>query len=123
MNGNFIQNGNPFYIQAQPGSGRANLIVLLPQGLNYQVASKDFPPNMPSDVTWIYNFGLQQGGNSARGRVPQQYELILDDVPGVWYYFDGSARQTFSQTRRGPALPGKISALLDLGDPPIGTGN
>jgi hypothetical protein len=128
MDGHFVKNGNSFPIPAKAGAKL--LTVLLPPGLDYQVESKPFPDILVKDplgVDWIYNFGLKKGNVPAQGKVSMKYELILDNPPAgkKWYYFDGTKKQPFAATdiMQSDKIPGKISARLDLGDPPVGMGS
>ena len=135
MNGHFVQNGSSFKVPARAGTKEKEIEVLLPPGLaaSHVVEKKDLPEGIPTTwkgsrpITWINNFGLKEKGKAdfVRGEVPESYEIILDKEPNktLVYYYDGSVR-AFPPNDLGepPGRPGKVSARLQLGDPPCGSG-
>jgi hypothetical protein len=141
MDGHFIRGGQAFRIAAKEYSKEKEIQVILSQEMaaNYRVEKKDLPGNLPmtwqdSDgrarsVEWINNFGIKKIGKPdfEQDEIPESYEIILDEFEGKrLVYYDSRDRQVkpFSQEDLGKPkdLPGKISARLKLGDPPIGTG-
>ena len=135
MNGRFVQDGTSFKIPPKAGTNEREIEIILPPGLaaSHKVEKKDLPEGLPTTwkvsrpITWFNNFGLKEKGKPdfVSGEVPEGYEIILDQEPGktLVYYYDGSVR-AFPQKDLGdtPGRPGKVSARLQLGDPPCGSG-
>lgn len=141
MDGHFIHNGLSFRIRAKAKSKEGEIQVILTQamGVGYRAEKKDLPADLPTtwqdsygktrSVDWINNFGIKKIGKPdfEQDEVPESYEIILDQAEGkTLLYYDARDRQVkpFSQGDLGQpeGQPGKISARLKLGDPPIGTG-
>jgi len=137
VNGHFIRSGGKsFKISKVKGSAEKDLDIILPPGLaaKYVVEKKAVPANIPTSwvtadgetrtVAWIGNFGLKQIGKASflQGSVSEHYEIILDKVAGKsLVYYDGAVKPFSEGDVVEPAdLPGKFSARLKLGDPPVG---
>jgi hypothetical protein len=137
MNGHFIRSkGKSFRIAKRDGSQEHDVDVILPEGLaaRYEVAKKDIPANIPTSwvapdgqthtISWVSNFGLRETGKAGflHGAVSEHYEIILDKVADkTLVYFDGSVKPfPAGDTQDRDDLPGKFSARLRLGDPPVG---
>jgi hypothetical protein len=139
MNGHFIRSGGKsFKVSKGSKATERELDVILPPGLaaKYVVEKKAIPANMPTSwvtpggqtrpITWIGNFGLKQIGKASfvKGSVSEHYEIILDKpADKTLVYFDGGVNPFPAvDTQDRDDLPGKCSARLKLGDPPIGMG-
>lgn len=92
----------------------------------YHVYKKDIPTHLSGakyrskPVKWLNNFGLKHiDRDEYAGDVPE-YTVLLDPVEGGEYvYYDGKAIRPLP-ARPHEAHPGKMHAVLTLGDPPVG---
>jgi hypothetical protein len=139
MDGRFIRKGQAFRIEAKANSRERELQVILSQGMaaNYRVEKKKLPSGLPAtwkdphgetrSIEWINNFGIKQAGKQVfeRGELSESYEIVLDKAEGkTLVYYDHRDKQVkpFSPSDLGEpeSQPGKLSARLKLGDPPVG---
>jgi hypothetical protein len=71
-------------------------------------------------INWMNNFGLVDKEKHIFVDAVPQYEILLDQIENAEYvYFDGKAILALP-TAPSSEHPGKVRAVLSLGDPPIG---
>jgi hypothetical protein len=102
-------------------------VVLNDRLSGYTVYGKDIPDGLAQKthknkkVHWINNFGLKEKGQSEfAGSLPDEYTILLEKIEHSEYvYFDGSQIRPLPVTPH-PQDDTRVSAVLRLGDPPIG---
>jgi hypothetical protein len=131
-----VKGGKSFGIAARAGARQQRLDVFLTPGLDqkYRVEQKEIPAGLPTtwttpsgetrSVTWVNNFGLKEKGKTrfVAGEVSEHYEIQIDREEGktLVYYSGGVKYFDAKDLGSPPDAPGKISARLKLGDPPVG---
>lgn len=71
-------------------------------------------------INWMNNFGLVLKDKQIFADEVPEYEILLDQIANAEYvYFNGKEILTLP-TGPSAANPGKVRAVLTLGDPPIG---
>jgi hypothetical protein len=69
-------------------------------------------------VRWLNNFGIKEKGAKEYAKRVTHYRVHLKHIAGaVYVYYDGAAIKLLEVT---DPEAGMVSALLDLGDPPLG---
>ena len=102
-------------------------IVLNAAHSQYDVQQKAIPAHLKGrqhggkDIHWMNNFGLLGKGKPEFDPEVPEYEILLDKFDNcVYVYHDGDIQVL--PTQPYPADPGKVRAVLHLGDPSIGWG-
>lgn len=124
-------NGRRFTISTDPDlfndyPDQAEVIVLLSPELvaEHEVYSKPIPASLKGmeyngkKIRWMNNFGLKKKNSPGFEGKTSRYEVQLKHVKDAEYvYFDGSVVNLLPVSA---PKAGKVTAQLDLGDPPVG---